>query len=169
MTRLYVIAATTPDGVIGVDGRLPWRNAADMRRFRELTAGRDVLMGRRTAESLPKPLADRRNMVLSRSGYAREGFEVFGSFAEALEALEDEVVWVIGGAEVYRKALTHPDLAGVDLTILSPGMSDAGGADVTGGIVTLLPSFALDEGYVSLSSHPYTSRALLLQWKASVV
>jgi dihydrofolate reductase len=96
--------------VIGRDGGLPWRLPADLRRFRELTSGHTVVMGRRTFESLPaafRPLPDRRNLVLSRDrGYRPDGAEVFPGLDEALAACEGRC-FVIGGEITYRDALPH--------------------------------------------------------------
>ena len=108
------MAAIAHGGVIGRDNTIPWRIPEDARRFRELTTGHPVVMGRRTWESLPerfRPLPDRRNVVVTRNPQWRaEGTERVGSLDEALLLLEDEPdVYVIGGAEVYRAALPFAD------------------------------------------------------------
>lgn len=101
-----VIAAVARNRVIGVDNRLPWRLPADLRRFRALTWGKPVVMGRRTHESIGRPLPGRRNIVLTRARRAPDGCERAGSLAEAFEmtAPAPETV-VIGGARCYREAL----------------------------------------------------------------
>jgi len=108
------VVARASNGVIGRDGGLPWRLPSDMRRFRELTSGGTVLMGRKTFESLPaayRPLPGRRNLVLSSSaGYAAEGAEVFPDLGSALRACAGEC-FVIGGGAVYREALALADRA----------------------------------------------------------
>src|SRR5438874_2874817 len=77
VTNLALIAAVASNGVIGADNRLPWRLSADLVRFRELTTGHAVIMGRRTWESLQRALPGRQNIVVTRqSGYAAEGAEV---------------------------------------------------------------------------------------------
>ncbi|HLH13944.1 MAG TPA: dihydrofolate reductase [Solirubrobacteraceae bacterium] len=105
---LSLVVARSENGVIGRDGGLPWRLPSDLRRFRELTSGGTVLMGRRTFESLPaafRPLPDRRNLVLSaKAGYAPAGAEVFADLDSALEACAGEC-FVIGGGATYRQAL----------------------------------------------------------------
>jgi dihydrofolate reductase len=105
---IAVVVAHSSNRVIGRDGELPWRLPSDLRRFRELTSGHTVLMGRRTYESLPdafRPLPDRRNLVLSADpGYSAEGAEVFGSLREALAACGDDC-FVIGGEVTFRDAL----------------------------------------------------------------
>ena len=105
---IAIVVAHSANRVIGRDGELPWRLPSDLRRFRELTSGHTVLMGRRTYESLPdafRPLPDRRNLVLSGDpGYRAEGAEVFGSLQDALDACADDC-FVIGGEGTYRDAL----------------------------------------------------------------
>jgi dihydrofolate reductase len=105
---IAIVVAHAANRVIGRDGALPWRLPSDLRRFRELTSGHTVLMGRRTYESLPdafRPLPDRRNLVLSRDrGYRPAGAEVFDSLEEALAACDGDC-FVIGGEVTYRDAL----------------------------------------------------------------
>ena len=104
MTAL--IWAQSSSGVIGRDGGIPWQVPEDMARFKELTLGHTVVMGRHTWESLPprfRPLPGRRNVVLTRNPHYRaEGAEVLTSIEEALT---DPGAWVIGGAEIYHLAM----------------------------------------------------------------
>ena len=96
--------------MIGVDGGLPWRLATDLRRFRELTTGHVVIMGRRTWDSIGRPLPDRRSIVVTRNPVLTlDGATVVRSFAAALDtaATLDRPVDVIGGAAIYRDALPH--------------------------------------------------------------
>lgn len=104
---LTLIVAVADNGVIGADGRLPWRLPADLRHFKAATMGKPVLMGRRTWESLGRPLPGRRNVVVSRrSDWQPAGAEVFPSPDAALEAVAGEPeVMVIGGAELYAALL----------------------------------------------------------------
>lgn len=97
--------------VIGRGNALPWRLPRDMRRFKELTMGHAVVMGRTTYETLEGALPGRRNIVLSRSPELRcEGAEVVATLDEALGlAADDDEVFVAGGAEVYRAALPRAD------------------------------------------------------------
>ena len=111
---LAVIAAVARNGVIGRDNAIPWRLPEDMERFRELTTGNAVVMGRRTWESLPdrfRPLPGRRNVVVTRNeGWSAEGAERAASLEEALAVLGDEPrAFVIGGAELYAEALPRAD------------------------------------------------------------
>lgn len=107
-----LVWAQSANGVIGVDGRIPWRIPEDMAHFSELTAGSTVVMGRATWESLPprfRPLPGRRNVVLSRDEtYVADGAEVVHDLTTALAGADD--VWVMGGNAVYQAALEHADV-----------------------------------------------------------
>jgi dihydrofolate reductase len=112
--RLSLIAAVARGGVIGRDSAIPWRIPEDMRRFRKLTMGHPVVMGRRTWDSLPdrfRPLPGRRNVVVTRNpAWKAEGAEPAGSLADALLRLDDaDHVFVIGGGELYADALQLAD------------------------------------------------------------
>jgi dihydrofolate reductase len=101
--ELFLIYARAANGVIGKDGGLPWHLPADLKRFKALTMGKAMIMGRKTFDSFPAPLTGRRHIVLTRDpGWQAHGAEVVHSVAEALEAAGDGPVAVIGGAEVYR-------------------------------------------------------------------
>ena len=104
--KIVLIAALSSDGTIGDKGKIPWRISADLKRFKRVTLGHPVIMGRKTFESIGQPLPGRRNIILSRqSGPGR-----FPSLEAALKSCaEDETVFVIGGAEVYRAALPLAD------------------------------------------------------------
>ena len=109
-----LVAAVARGGVIGRDGGIPWRLPEDMARFRELTMGHAVVMGRRTWESLPdrfRPLPGRGNVVVTRNpDWSTQGADRAGSVEEALDLLESESqVFVIGGGEVYAAALPFAD------------------------------------------------------------
>lgn len=109
--EIRVIAAVSRNMVIGRDGALPWDIPADRRLFRELTIGNTVVMGRRTYESLPAPLADRHNIVLSRSSHPFRGAVTCRNLLEAI-ALGWRLgrpICLIGGAELYRKGLLIAD------------------------------------------------------------
>jgi dihydrofolate reductase len=122
--RINLIAALTDDGVIGLDNGLPWHLPADLKRFKKLTIGKPVLMGRKTWDSIGKPLPDRTNIVVSRDeNFVAEGAVVAPSIVEALAEVEGaEEIFVIGGSELYgqlmpcadRMYLTyvHADVAG---------------------------------------------------------
>ncbi|MFC4597921.1 dihydrofolate reductase [Cohnella hongkongensis] len=105
-----LIAAVAANGAIGRNNELPWRLPADLRYFKNHTVGKPVLMGRKTFESLGRPLKDRKNVVLSRTlERAPEGCELVRSVEEALEKYRDDELMVIGGAEIYRETLGAAD------------------------------------------------------------
>jgi dihydrofolate reductase len=113
--KLLLIAALDRNRVIGKDGKLPWHIPEDLKRFKRLTMGHIILMGRKTYESLEKPLPNRRNVILS--SQLIPGAESYRSLSEALEALSDEeTVFIIGGGEIFRQAL--PIVDGLHLTIV---------------------------------------------------
>jgi dihydrofolate reductase len=102
-----MIVAAAENGVIGREGVLPWHLPADLRRFKRLTTGHAVIMGRRTWESIGgKALPGRRNIVLTRRrDYAAQGADVVHDLDEALARAEGEEVFICGGGGVYRAAL----------------------------------------------------------------
>ncbi|WP_375380336.1 dihydrofolate reductase [uncultured Sphingomonas sp.] len=111
---ITLVLARAANGVIGRDGGLPWHLPADLRRFKALTLGRPMVMGRRTFESFPAPLPGRRHIVLTRDpAWTATGAEVARSPDEAL-ALAGDDVSVIGGAAVFAAFL--PLATRVDLT-----------------------------------------------------
>ena len=97
------------NGVIGRGGALPWRLPSDLRRFRQITTGHHILMGRKTFESIGRPLPDRTTIVISRQpGYRANGVLVATSLEAALQLAENRgetEAFVVGGAEIYRPAL----------------------------------------------------------------
>ena len=105
--KLALVVAMARNGVIGRDGSLPWHLPADLKRFRAITMGKPIVMGRRTHESIGRPLPGRRNVVLSREpAYRAAGCEVFATLADALAALNAvEEVMIVGGAALYAEAL----------------------------------------------------------------
>lgn len=107
MSCLSVLVAADERGGIGHAGGLPWHLPEDLKRFKALTMGKPIVMGRRTWDSIGRPLPGRRSIVVSRqAGLAIEGAEVVGSLEEALRAASDAPeLCVIGGAELYRLAL----------------------------------------------------------------
>ena len=105
--RICLIAALAANGVIGKNNALPWHLPADLKRFKSLTMGRPVVMGRKTHESIGRPLPGRRNLVITRNrGYSAPGCEVVHSLDEAIAACPGiEEIFIIGGAELYRESL----------------------------------------------------------------
>jgi dihydrofolate reductase len=106
--RLSLIAAVAANGVIGSENELPWRLPEDLKRFKALTLGNPVIMGRRTFESIGHPLPGRRNIVVTRNpDYRAEVCETPNTFEAALAACQggSDEIFVIGGAQIYAEAL----------------------------------------------------------------
>lgn len=106
---IALIAAMGRNRVIGLAGALPWRLPADLRHFRKLTVGKPVLMGRKTYESIGKPLPDRTNIVVTRRfGFRAEGCVVFSDLESAFEAYRAAPeLMVIGGTSIYSQTLSR--------------------------------------------------------------
>lgn len=102
-----IIVAIAENGVIGGGNKLLWHIPDDLRHFKRVTSGHSVIMGRKTFESIGKPLPNRRNIVISRNpNYNSVGIEVARSLEEALAMTKDEPeVFIIGGGEIYRQTL----------------------------------------------------------------
>ena len=111
--RVSIIAAVAANGVIGRDNHLPWRLSADLKRFRELTMGHTIVMGRKTWDSIGRALPGRRSIVITRKSDWRpdaEGVLVAHSLDEAIDlARDDTELFIIGGAEIYQQALRRAD------------------------------------------------------------
>ena len=111
---LVVAAAVAANGVVGIRNGLPWRLGSDLRRFRTLTLGSTLLMGRRTFESIGSPLPRRRTVVLTRNArFAADGVETVHRWEDAVAACDDHD-FVVGGPEIYALAL--PLAAAIHLT-----------------------------------------------------
>ena len=111
---IVLVVAVSRNGVIGRDGALPWRLPSDLRRFKEITMGKPIIMGRKTWEALPrKPLPGRTNIVVSRQpGYLAPGAIVAGTVNEALavaRSAKPAEIAVIGGGDIYRQILPFAD------------------------------------------------------------
>ena len=107
MSRISLIAAMANNRVIGIENRLPWRLPDDLQHFKKLTLGKTIVMGRKTWESLPGLLPDRRHIVISRDpDYTAEGAEVVHSVEQAIDAVpEEHEVLIVGGANLYEQLL----------------------------------------------------------------
>jgi dihydrofolate reductase len=106
--RLIIIAALSRNRVIGKNGKIPWHISEDLKRFKRITSGHTVLMGRKTFESLGKPLPNRRNVVLTSRQIP--GIETYDTLDKALHALKNEdKVFLIGGGEIFAQALERVD------------------------------------------------------------
>ena len=117
MTTISLIVAVAENGVIGRDGTMPWRLSTDLKRFKSITVGHPVIMGRKTWDSLKKPLLERANIIITRDkSFSREGAIVAHSFSEARKLAEEEAVkaetdeiFVIGGGAIFKEALPFAD------------------------------------------------------------
>jgi dihydrofolate reductase len=105
--RIAFVVAVARNGVIGRKGELPWHISSDLKRFKAITMGKPVIMGRKTWDSLPrKPLQGRTNIVVTRQhDYAAEGAVVVNSLDEALAKTDGEEVCIIGGGELFKEAM----------------------------------------------------------------
>lgn len=112
-----LVVAMAQNRVIGVKNDLPWHIPADLKRFKALTVGKPVIMGRKTFESIydriKKPLPDRPNIVVSRSGFSHEGVDVYPDLQTAINKsiskFSDQEIMVIGGASIYEQILPFAD------------------------------------------------------------
>ena len=103
---ISAIAALAANRVIGLDGQMPWHLPGDLQRFKRLTLGHTLLMGRTTYDSIGRPLPGRRTIVLSRQpGLTIAGCEVAATLREALRLVADKEVFICGGEELFRQAL----------------------------------------------------------------
>lgn len=108
---ISIIVAVSENGVIGADGQLPWKLSDDLRRFKAVTMGKPIVMGRKTWESIGRPLPGRRNIVITRqAGFEAAGCDVVASAEEAIAAAgEVDEIMVIGGSQVYDLFLPMAD------------------------------------------------------------
>ena len=115
--RVSIIVAVAENGVIGRDNDLPWRLSGDLKRFKAVTMGKPIVMGRKTFDSIGRPLPGRANIVLTRdTNYSAEGIEVTNSLSEAISIAQSaatksdvEEIMVIGGAKIYEAVLAEAD------------------------------------------------------------
>ena len=109
MTQLAMIVAASSNDVIGVDGDLPWHLSADLKRFKKLTMGHHIIMGRKTFDSIGRLLPGRTTVIVTRqTDYEFEGAKVVSSINQAAELTrDDECPFVIGGAQIYALAMPH--------------------------------------------------------------
>jgi dihydrofolate reductase len=112
MVRIIIIAAVAKNRVIGKDNKLPWHISEDLKNFKRLTTGNTVLMGRKTFQSIGKPLPNRHNIVISRSMPATSGVDVCRSVEEGLQKARSygRDVFIIGGANLYQEMLPYADM-----------------------------------------------------------
>ena len=107
-STLTAIVAMTPAGVIGDRGDMPWRLSRDLRRFKRVTMGGTLIMGRKTYDSIGKPLPGRQTIVVTRTAaWAADGVAVASSPDQALQLAAKRRAFVVGGAEIYRQLIDH--------------------------------------------------------------
>jgi dihydrofolate reductase len=125
--KISLIVAMSENGVIGRAGQLPWRLSSDLRRFKRLTMGHTLIMGRKTFASIGRPLPGRRSIVVSRRAeFSPGGAERAANLEQALEmAGGDSEVFFIGGAEIYRHALPRAERL-YEQIARAPGLTAAG-------------------------------------------
>ncbi|MBG6234549.1 dihydrofolate reductase [Pedobacter sp. CAN_A7] len=106
---LSIVVAISENNAIGKDNKLLWHLPADLKHFKEITSGHTIVMGRKTYDSIGKPLPNRRNIVVSRNADLNlDGVETYLGLEQALAACRNEAeVFLIGGAEIYRQALKY--------------------------------------------------------------
>jgi dihydrofolate reductase len=109
-----MIYAVSPDGVIGTNNQVPWHHPGDYRRFKRVTLGSVVIMGRKTFESMGKPLPGRRNVVVTRSPIDMPGVESVRSLEDALALAGDSDAWLIGGRRIFEEGMKYADI--IDVT-----------------------------------------------------
>jgi dihydrofolate reductase len=106
MKNLTIIAAISENNVIGINGQLPWKIPEDLHRFKKLTMGNTIIMGRKTFESIGKPLPGRENIVLTRQpNYKEQGIILAHTIEEAIAISKNDSIYAIGGQEIYRATL----------------------------------------------------------------
>ena len=117
-----ILVAVSPEGIIGKNNTIPWHYSADLKRFKRLTIGNTIIMGRKTWESLPiKPLPERRNIVITRKDI--KDVECFRSIDGALGTCKGDI-WFIGGAGIYEEAMNKSDV--IDMTLVPDNINGEG-------------------------------------------
>ena len=123
---IKMIAAVSFNGIIGIDGKIPWNYPADMRHFRECTKNSTIIMGRKTFEEISKALPNRRNIVISSKPIDAQGVETFSNIADAIFEANDisaikpahdlQDIWLIGGASIYEAGMAYAQEIHLTLT-----------------------------------------------------
>jgi dihydrofolate reductase len=110
MSKLTIIVATDAQRGIGINNTLPWKLPEDLAHFKRMTTGHPIIMGRKTFDSIGRPLPNRRNIVITRNAeWKHDGVEVVGSIESAIALLDGAEGFVIGGAEIYKQSLQLAD------------------------------------------------------------
>lgn len=113
---ISIIVAVAQNGIIGRDGDMPWRLSSDLKRFKKTTMGCPIIMGRKTYQSIGKPLPGRKNIVISRNNFAQEGITGASTIETAIKIAEEtakenghEEIFIIGGGQIYFESLDLAD------------------------------------------------------------
>jgi dihydrofolate reductase len=117
---ITIIAAIGKNNELGKDNDLIWHLPEDLKRFKRVTSGHHILMGRNTFESIGKPLPNRTTVIITRNNdYFKDGCLIAGSIEEAIKLAEnDEEIFIIGGAQIYKQAIQNPSVKKLDMTIV---------------------------------------------------
>jgi dihydrofolate reductase len=108
---MEIVVAMTDNFVIGANGDMPWHLPADLQHFKKLTSGGAIVMGRRTWESIGRPLPNRKNIIVTRQdGFRADGATVVHSLDEAVQAASGKKLFIIGGGEIYKSSLDRATL-----------------------------------------------------------
>ncbi len=119
--EIVLLLARAANGVIGSEGDIPWHIPGEQRRFKDMTMGTPMVMGRKTFDSFPKPLPGRRHIVLTRDkGWRKDGAEVVHSMEDAVTVAAAPVISVIGGGDIYRLFEPMADRLEITHVALSP-------------------------------------------------
>jgi dihydrofolate reductase len=140
---MKLISAMTPSGIIGANNTIPWNQPEDLRRFKQLTDGSVLIMGKNTFYSLPKKLPNRTSIVVSevpveKADHTFDNFHNAINFAKSL----NKQVWIAGGGSIYKQALENNVVNHIELTIV-PEINQEGLSDVVYFPVALLANFKL--------------------------
>jgi dihydrofolate reductase len=152
--QIGMIVASDLNGVIGYDGKIPWgMNRTDMARFKSITLNSSIIMGRKTWESIGRPLPKRKNIVISRTIPHIDGAFVVGSLMDAIRSAGsgEGPVWIIGGGDVYKQALEERLVDVVDHTVLGVATNVGNGEEgaVRESKITGMPPIPLYYQFIS--------------------
>lgn len=116
---ITLIAAIANNNALGKDNDLIWHLPADLKRFKKVTSGHHILMGRNTFESIGKPLPNRTSVIITRNNeYVKEGCLIANSVEEAIELVDEKSVFILGGAQIYKEVLAKNLADRLDITIV---------------------------------------------------
>ncbi|MBA6156014.1 dihydrofolate reductase [Tenacibaculum sp. S7007] len=116
---ITIIAAIAKNNALGKDNDLIWHLPADLKRFKKVTSGHHILMGRNTFESIGKPLPNRTSVIITRNqDYFKDGCLIANSIEDALEISKDDDAFIIGGAQIYKQAIEKGLVDKLDITIV---------------------------------------------------